>query len=408
MLTTDLERYALDGRVPAAALRPGTVDEVCQALAAAHDQGLAVVAWGGGTHQRQGNRLARYDVALDMTGLAGVIDHQPADLTITLQAGMTLAAADAFLAPYGQTLLLETEDPTRATIGGILSAAVAGPLRLSAGTPRDRVLWVEAVQADGTLVHGGARVVKNVAGYDTPKLFVGSHGSLGVITAAAFRLAARPAAAPTLLAGFAHPAAAEGLLAALADGRLAPSLVTLVHGPNAWGTPFDAAPWVLAIGADGPAAATSWQMTGFEALAREWGATHLQRLAGAESAQVRQALMARRGSGTLGLKAMVRPSQVTGLLAGASESGGPVRAFSEVGNGVVYLEWDTPPATWTAIAEQAVALGGGWSITHGPADLHESGVDAWGPARGDRALMRRLKSALDPRGVLSPGRSAGG
>lgn len=408
MLTTDLERYALDGHVPSALLRPGTVDEVRDSLAVAHDQGLAVVPWGGGTHQRAGNRLARYDVALDMTGLAGVIDHQPADLTITLQAGTTLAAAEAFLAPFGQTLLLEAEDPGRATIGGLLSASVAGPLRLSAGTPRDRVLWVEAVQADGTLVHGGARVVKNVAGYDTPKLFIGSHGSLGVITAAAFRLAARPATAPTLLAGFAHSSAAEGLLAALADGRLAPSLMTLVHGPDAWGTPFDVAPWVLAIGADGPAAATAWQMAGFEALARDRGVSTLKRLEGSESATVRQALMARRGGGALGIKVMVRPSQVAGLLAVAHESGGLIRVFSEAGNGVVHLEWDTPPATWAAIAEQAVALGGGWAIAHGPADLNASGVDAWGPARGDRALMRRLKSALDPRGVLSPGRSAGG
>lgn len=408
MLTTDLERYALDGRVPSTLRRPGTVDEVREALSAAHGQGLAVVPWGGGAHQRAGNRLARYDVALDLTGLAGVIDHQPADLTVTLQAGTTLAAAEAFLAPFGQTLLLEAEDPGRVTIGGLLSAAVSGPLRLSAGTPRDRVLWVEAVQADGTLVHGGARVVKNVAGYDTPKLFIGSHGSLGVITAAAFRLAARPATAPTLLAGFAHPAAAEGLLAALADGRLAPSLMTLVHGPGTWGAPFDVAPWVLAIGADGPTAATAWQMASFEALARELGVSTLQRLEGPESAIVRQALMGRRGSGALGLKVMVRPSQVAGLLAVVNESGGPIQVFSEAGNGVIYLEWDTPPATWTAIAAQAVSLGGGWSITHGPVDLQESEVDAWGPVRGDRALMRRLKSALDPRGILSPGRSAGG
>jgi FAD/FMN-containing dehydrogenase len=118
--------------------------------------------------------------------------------------------------------------------------------------------------------------------------------------------------------------------------------------------------------------------------------------------------MARRGSGTLGLKVMVRPSHVAGLLASATDSAGPMRVFSEAGNGVAYLEWDTPPATWSAIAEQAVVLGGGWSVAHCPADVNESGVDAWGPARSDRALMRRLKSALDPRGVLSPGRSAGG
>lgn len=408
MLTTDLGRYALDGLTPQTVLRPDSVEAVCAALASAHEQGLAVVPWGGGTHQRMGNRLARYDVALDLTGLAGVIDHQPADLTVTLQAGMTLAAAEAFLAPFGQTLLLEAEDPARATIGGILSSAGAGPLRLSAGTPRDRVLWVEAVRADGTLVHGGARVVKNVAGYDTPKLFIGSHGSMGVITAAAFRLASRPATAPTVLVGLSQPMDAEPLLAALADGRLAPSLVTLVHGPRAWGAPYDMAPWVLAVGADGPAPATAWQMDRVEALARESGTSTLLRLEGPESAVVRQALMARRGGGELGLKVMVRPSEVAGLLAAALASTGPLRAFAEAGNGVTRLEWDTPPAGWAEVGRLAESLGGGWSLTHCPADMKAPDLDVWGPARGDRALMRRLKSAIDPRGVLSPGRFAGG
>jgi glycolate oxidase FAD binding subunit len=339
-----------------------------------------------------------------------VIDHQPADLTLTVQAGMTLEAVQAYLAPFGQWLPLEAEHSARATIGGLLATATAGPLRLSVGAPRDLTLWVEAVQPDGTLVHGGAKVVKNVAGYDTPKLFVGSLGSVGLLTAATFRVAPRPATAPTLLIGFDAPESARETAMTLAEGRLFPSLLTLVSGEAAWGLPFDLAPWVLAVGADGPAPTTAWQMAQFEAIARQAGATAMTTLAGEASTHVRQALMAHRGQGAVGLKLSLPPSAVVPILAMAA--GQPPetrpRAFAEVGSGIVRLDWEMPGTAWRAIADHAESLGGAWVVTHCPLDWKQPPLDVWGPVRGDRVLMRRLKAALDPRGVLSPGRFVGG
>lgn len=402
--------YALDGLTPGVALRPTTVAEACAALAAAHHEGLAVVPWGGGTHQGLGNRLTRYDIAIDTRGLAGVVDHQPADLTLTVQAGMTLEAVQAYLAPFGQWLPLEAEQPAHATIGGLLATATAGPLRLSVGAPRDLTLWVEAVQPDGTLVHGGAKVVKNVAGYDTPKLFVGSLGSVGLLTAATFRVAPKPATAPTLLIGFAGPESAQSVAMTLAEGRLFPSLLTLVSGEAGWGAPFDLTPWVLAVGADGPAPTTAWQMAQFEAIARQAGATAMATLAGEASAQARQALMAHRGEGAVGLKLSLAPSSVVPVLALAASQPPEFRprAFAEVGTGVVRLDWETPSSAWRAIADHAESLGGAWVLTHCPPDWKQAPLDVWGPVRGDRLLMRRLKAALDPKGVLSPGRFVGG
>lgn len=405
-----VEPYALDGLTPRLALRPTTVEEACAALRAAHAEGLAVVPWGGGTHQGLGNRLARYDMALDTRGLAGVIDHQPADLTLTVQAGMTLEAVQAHLAPFGQWLPLEAEQPARATIGGLLATATAGPLRLSVGAPRDLTLWVEAVQPDGTLVHGGAKVVKNVAGYDTPKLFVGSLGSVGLLTAATFRVAPKPATAPTLLAGFASPEAAQRAAMTLAEGRLFPSLLTLVSGDAAWGAPFALAPWVLAVGADGPAPTTAWQLAQFEEIARKAGATAMATLDGEASAAARKALMAHRGRGAVGLKLSLPPSAVVPVLtlAASRPPDSRPRAFAEVGSGVVRLEWATEGMAWRAIADHVESMGGAWVLTHCPLDWKQAPLDVWGPARGDRFLMRRLKAALDPRGVLSPGRFVGG
>jgi glycolate oxidase FAD binding subunit len=402
--------YALDALTPTLALRPTTVAEACDAMAAAHREGLAVVPWGGGTHQGLGNRLTRYDMAIDTRGLAGVVDHQPADLTLTVQAGMTLDAVQAYLAPYGQWLPLEAERPAQATIGGLLATGTAGPLRLAVGAPRDLTLWVEAVQPDGTLVHGGAKVVKNVAGYDTPKLFVGSLGSVGLLTAATFRVAPRPATAPTLLVGFDSPESARTVVMTLAEGRLFPSLLTLVSGEAGWGAPFDFAPWVLAVGADGPAPTTAWQLAQFAAIARQSGATAMTTLDGDISAQARQALMAHRGGGAVGLKLSLPPSAVVPLLALAAgqPSESRPRAFAEVGTGVVRLDWETPGTAWRAIADHVEALGGAWVLTHCPLDWKQAPLDVWGPARGDRVLMCRLKAALDPRGVLSPGRFVGG
>lgn len=400
------EPYALDGLTPGLAVRPESAEAVSEILAWAHQQGLAVVPWGGGTHQAIGNPLARYDLTLLTSGLGRVLDHQPADLTLTVQAGMTLAAVQAHLAPYGQHLPLEAEDPERATIGGLVATATSGPLRLSAGTARDQVLWVEAVQPDGTRVHGGAKVVKNVAGYDIPKLFIGSHGSVGVLTAVTFRVAPLPATRPTLLIGFEQPQVAEALVAELAVGRLAPSLLTLVKGRLDWGGPYALAPWVLAVGADGPAATTAWQLAEFERLARAAGAQAIARLDGDASLQARHALMARRNSGEVGLTVGVLPTQVVPLL--ASMPGGFWQAFAEAGNGVVHLAWDCAEETWRSVAERVEALGGTWRLMRCPLGWKREGLDVWGPARGDRFLMRRLKAALDPGGVLNPGRFAGG
>lgn len=401
------EPYALDGLTPGVAVRPETPEAVSELLAWAHQQGLAVVPWGGGTHQAVGNPLARYDLTLLTSGLGRVLDHQPADLTLTVQAGMTLAAVQAHLAPYGQYLPLEAEAPDRATLGGLVATATSGPMRLSAGTARDQVLWLEAVQPDGTLVHGGAKVVKNVAGYDVPKLFIGSHGSVGVLTAMTFRVAPLPATRPTLLVGFAHPRAAEPLVAELADGRLAPSLLTLVKGRLDWGGPYALAPWVLAVGADGPEATTAWQMAEFERLARAAGAQAIARLDGDASLEARRALMARRGTGEVGLTVSVLPTQVVPLLAETPE-GGFWEAFAEAGNGVVHLGWDCAEEAWRAVAERVEALGGTWRLTRCPLEWKRAGLDVWGPVRGDRFLMRRLKAALDPRAVMNPGRFAGG
>lgn len=409
VLAAEPARFALDGLTPRRVVRPASVAELSAEIAEAHAGGLAVVPWGGGTHQALGNPLARYDLAVSTAGLARILEHHPADMTVTVEAGVTLAALQAHLAAAGQFVPLEAEDPGRATVGGLLSAGVSGPLRFGWGTARDFTLWVEAVQPDGTVARGGAKVVKNVAGYDTPKLFLGALGSAGVLTAATFKVAPLPAASSTVLFGFYDADHAEALLATLASGRLAPSLVELVKGEAAWGAPYQLAPWVVVAGADGPRETVDWQVERFLDHGREAHAATAIALDGPSAREVRQALMSRRQAGAVCLRLAVLPGQVAQLahlLALTTDEGG-LSVIAEAGNGVMRCLWHAPSGAWREAARLAAELGGTWVLERCPADW-KAEIDVWGPARSDRALMRRLRAALDPRGILSPGRFAGG
>ncbi len=401
---------AVDGLVPREVIRPTEPAALAAAVAAAHQDGLAVVPWGGGAHMGLGNRPARYDLAIELGGLDRVRDHAPADLTLTVEAGATLAAVQRSLAPHGQFLPLDAEDPATATIGGLLAAGVAGPQRAGYGTARDRVLWTEVVAADGAIVRGGAKVVKSVAGYDLPKLHLGALGALGVIVAACFKLQPRPAAATLVLIAAASPDAFGPLLAAIAAAHLAPSVATIVHGDPAWGQPFARGPWVLALGADGPHAAVAWQTEQFQALARARGADAASTLDGEAQAEARQALMTHRGAGEVRLRLVVLPDRLPALLAWlAATRVPPVAVHAEALNGVVHVAWrEVAGATsWREAAAIATELGGHWILEACPA-LWKAQLDIWGPPRPDRALMARLKHTLDPAGTLCPGRSIGG
>jgi glycolate oxidase FAD binding subunit len=401
--------FALDGFTPQAVVTPRSAAEVSVALAEAHAAGRAVVPWGGGTHQGLGNRLSRYDLALCTAGLDRILEYHPADMIVTVEAGVTLAALQAHLGEAGQFVPLEAEDPARATIGGLVSTAISGPLRFSHGTVRDFTLWVEAVRPDGTLVHGGAKVVKNVAGYDTPKLFIGSLGSVGVVTAVTFKTAPLSPVASTVLFGFHDAEHAEELLTVLSAGRLQPSLVALVKGDAAWGTPFELAPWVVVAGADGPLATVEWQVERFLDHGRAGLASGAIALDGPPAWEARQALMTRRASGAVALKLNVLPSQVAQLthLLSLVIDDSRMAVIAEAGNGVIRCLWDTAGDAWQEAARLTTELGGTWVLERCPA-AWKADLDVWGPERPDRTLMRRLKAHLDPRSILNPGRFTGG
>jgi len=216
---------------PSCVVEPRDVDGVCATMAWAAAHGMIVRPRGGGSKIGWGRPPTAVDVTLGTHHLTGVVDHADADLTATVRAGTPLADVNRALAAKGQWIPLDPLGTPAATIGGVLACNDSGPRRHRYGAPRDVLIGVTFVTAEGTRARSGGRVVKNVAGYDLGRLLTGSHGSLGVIVEATFKLSPLPAASRTVTIG---PSAIDRIAAvvrAVADSQLAPSAIEVAWPP---------------------------------------------------------------------------------------------------------------------------------------------------------------------------------
>jgi glycolate oxidase FAD binding subunit len=198
-------------------IEPGTAQEFALALRDASARRQSVLIRGAGTKMDWGSTPAAIDVILSTRRMNRLLAHQHGDLTATAEAGATLAGMNRTLAEHRQWLPLDPPFADRATIGGILATNDSGPLRHRFGTPRDLVIGVELVTTDGALAKAGGRVVKNVAGYDLPRLAVGAAGRLGEIARACVRLHPLPAATRTVVVERVDPLVLEPLAPACVE-----------------------------------------------------------------------------------------------------------------------------------------------------------------------------------------------
>ena len=213
------------GAAPAFVALPGSTEEAAAVMRVAAEHELAVVARGGGSRLAWGTPPSRCDLVVDVSGMSGVVEHAAGDLVARLQAGARMGDVAAALARAGQEIALDV--PGDATVGGVVASGLAGPRRLRYGTPRDLLIGITIVRADGTAAKSGGKVVKNVAGYDLGKLFAGSAGTLGLITEATFRLHPRPAARAYVTAEYVAVSVACDAVAAAANSPLVSSAVEL-------------------------------------------------------------------------------------------------------------------------------------------------------------------------------------
>jgi len=204
---------------------PGSTEEVAAVMRVAAGHELGVVVRGGGSRLGWGTPPERCDLLVDMSRMSGVVEHAAGDLVARVRAGARMGDVAAVLAEAGQEIALDV--PGDSTVGGVVASGLAGPRRLRYGTPRDLLIGLTIVRADGTVAKSGGKVVKNVAGYDLGKLFAGSAGTLGVITETTFRLHPLPAARAYVTAEYVAVPVACAAVAAAANSALVSSAVEL-------------------------------------------------------------------------------------------------------------------------------------------------------------------------------------
>jgi len=418
----EVERYEVDGLRPAAVALPESADEVSAVLTAACEQRAAVVPWGSGTAMALGNLPRTYDLALVTRSLSRILEYEPADLTLTVQAGITMAALADELKRHGQFLPLDA--PEEATLGGVLATGAFGPRRHAYGPVRDWVLGVRVVHADGRATKAGGRVVKNVAGYDMTKLYLGSLGTLGVIVEASLKVTPLPAVEETWAA--VCPSSLEAVRLALdADSRGLRLSALTVAGPLGRDGPLAAAGldsrgYAVLAQAMGTQAAVERSLQDLDALAGDHGlAGGGARLGGADEVWEALRALARPAlaDNVLLVRALLSPRRVLPWLertAGLAAKTGLAPALAaHVGTGCIFTRWQGPGlggergrGLLAALSESAVTLGGA-AVVEGCAIELKHHVDVWGRPRADFALMRRLKEQFDPHGTLNPGRFLG-
>src|SRR5882762_5130872 len=221
---------AVGGARPSLVVEAGNEQELARILKLANAAGLALIPRGGGTKLEWGNRPTNADVILSTVRMHRVIEHAWADLTVSVEAGCTIAKLQETVAKHKQRLALDALWPEQATVGGVLSTNDSGALRLRFGSLRDLVIGVTVALADGTVASSGGKVVKNVAGYDLPKLVTGAFGTLGVITRAIFRLHPLPQETRTISCLTADAAEGQQLVHAIQNSKLAHSALQIYWG----------------------------------------------------------------------------------------------------------------------------------------------------------------------------------
>ncbi len=425
LVGAELNRFSVAGLLPQAAVRPRSAEQVAALLRLADEHGWAVAPVGGGTMLEIGNPPTRLDLAIDLSALDRVVDYQPDDLTLTVQAGITVARIGRLLAERGQMLPLDVPLPERATIGGALACDASGPLALRFGTARDLVIGMQVALPEHALARSGGKVVKNVAGYDLAKLHIGALGTLGVITEVTFKLWPAPAADEAFVAVFATLDAAHAVAQQILAGQLFPAALELLGGAataeavSGSGIEPVSGAWLLAVRLQGTPAAVERQQRDLASLCTRGGATRAERLQPEQRTRLFDRL---RDFGygeaptALMLRASVLPAQ-TATAAGALQAlaerlGAAPALLARPGRGRVIACWQDSGRADIVEAVQAprraiAGVGGQLIVEWAPAEAR-SGLDAWGLEGPDLALMRRLKQAYDPHNLLNPGRYVGG
>jgi glycolate oxidase FAD binding subunit len=413
---SELQRQHILGVVPSIAVAPGSSEEIAAVLRVANEHGWAVVPAGGFTQQQSGNLPAPVDVLLSTSRLIGVEHYDPADLTVGVESGCTVAHLASMVSPDGLFFAVDPPLPQRSTIGGVLATARHGPVRHNYGGVRDFCIGIRFVTGDAHIAKGGGRVVKNVAGYDLMKLLIGSQGTLGVITSASFKLFPAPRQTRTFLAEFGTPGELIEFRNQVLHSPLAPMCLELVS-PGAWRLlrpEMDSVGWLVCLRAAGSDAVLARFRT-------ELGAAVTRDVEGPQEENLWRALadfpeLVMHQPRCMLVSISLPLSEVlptVGRLVHTAETNQfELGMVGRVGAGHLQAAFWPKIVGETSLVNfvnaattlrNGLASGASMVVQHCPSEARHH-VPAWGPTPSHIESMRSVKNALDPRDILNRGR----
>ncbi len=403
---------------------PADQAALAEAVSRAHRAGTPVYPVGGGTMLYRGGRPERPGMLVHLAQLNRLLVHTVEDLTITVEAGMTMAELASHLAAHRQCLPVDVPFASQATVGGWIMTNLAGPRRFAHGTAGDYLLGFRAVDGAGMSFAGGAKVVKNAAGYNMPRLLVGSLGTLAVLTEATLRVKPLPETGAFALCQLPDWNSAEALLASLVQSQTEPTAVELVVGAQ-WSArpPFSGhmsgneTPMWLAVGFEGTSAEVEWMLGQLE---QEWngqlgksatcrvddhGVTPLLR----DLTEYIWEAPASHEEAFWIAEVHVLPAGVVEVVRCLHQQWPESTIVSRAGDGMVLARIPANGRVEPATVRQALAsplrAGCGTLAIHCLAPQVElTALETWGGPPPAAGLMAELKRRFDPKNILNPGR----
>lgn len=415
------ERYVVDGKKPTMILLPKRLEEVADMLKSANSESMAVIPYGAGTKIDHGSPPSKVDAVLSTAYLDRIVEHEPADLTVTVEAGLPLSKLQDTLRSKGQFLPLDPPYGEKATVGGIVASNSSGPKRLRYGTARNLVLGAKVALPNGETIRAGGKNMKDVAGYDMKKLHIGAYGTLGVIVELCFRLMPIPVKEQTVLATFSSSEQALSAASSVIRSDLQPSALLFINAKanSTISSKIDHVPQVgaaLAICFEGFSKAVDRQVVGVLSTLRPDSSenriledTTQMKLWNS----VRNYSEHNPGANLLACRMIVPKARVSEAIRISQDIGESVglecAILSDVGSGIIhtYFEGDAGGEKFTKtvkhLRHSIKGLEGYTIVEKAPIET-KSAAGVWGEPDADFTIMKRLKDSFDPNGILNPGR----